>query len=90
MRLTYILILNNPIVKNMSGIKFDFANAYRYLKNGIKKTVLLRSSQYSKKVGTPVEIKLNMVTEETSPKDYEGKGYIPVSVLLEGKFHSAL
>ena len=29
-----------------------------------------------------------MVTEQTNPKEYEGQGYIPVSVLLEGKFSS--
>jgi gliding-associated putative ABC transporter substrate-binding component GldG len=79
----------NPIVKNMDGIKFEFANSIDTLKNGIKKTVLLRSSQYSRKVGTPAEINLSMVEEQTSPKDYVGKGFIPVAVLLEGKFHSA-
>ena len=79
----------NPIVKNMSGIKFDFANGIDTLKNGIKKTVLLRSSKDSRKIGTPVEISLNMVAEEASPNDYIGKGLIPVAVLLEGKFHSA-
>jgi len=80
---------DNPIVKNMSGIKFEFANPIDTLKNGIKKTVLLRSSKYSRKVGTPVEVKLGMVSEETNPKDYDGKGFLPVAVLLEGKFHSA-
>lgn len=79
----------NPIVKNMDGIKFEFANSIDTLKNGIKKTVLLRSSQYSRKVGTPAEINLSMVEEQTSPKDYVGKGFVPVAVLLEGKFHSA-
>lgn len=79
----------NPIVKNMDGIRFEFANSIDTLKNGIDKTVLLRSSQYSRKIGTPTEIKLSMVEEETSPKDYAGKGFIPVAVLLEGKFHSA-
>ncbi|MBN9282784.1 MULTISPECIES: gliding motility-associated ABC transporter substrate-binding protein GldG [unclassified Flavobacterium] len=78
----------NPIVKNIEGVRFEFANPIDTLKNGIKKTVLMRSSQYSKTVGTPVEVSLNMVTEETNPKDYAGKGYIPVSVLLEGKFNS--
>jgi gliding-associated putative ABC transporter substrate-binding component GldG len=58
------------------------------LKNGIKKTILLQSSQYSKKIGTPTEINLNSVTEETSPTDYQNKGNIPLSVLLEGSFHS--
>ena len=78
----------HPIVKNLGGIKFDFANPIDTLKNGIKKTILLQSSQYSKKIGTPTEINLNSVTEETSPNDYLNKGNIPLSVLLEGMFHS--
>ena len=79
---------NHPIVKNLGGIKFDFANAIDTLKNGIKKTVLLQSSPYSKRMGTPTEINLNSVNEETSPADYLNKGHIPLAVLLEGKFHS--
>ena len=78
----------HPIVKNLGGIKFDFANSIDTLKNGIKKTVLLQSSLYSKKIGSPVEISLNMVEEETSPNHYLNTGYIPLSVLLEGSFHS--
>lgn len=78
----------HPIVKNLGGIKFDFANAIDTLKNGIKKTVLLQSSQYSKRIGTPTEISLNSVNEETTPADYLNKGNIPLSVLLEGNFHS--
>ena len=78
----------HPIVKNLGGIKFDFANPIDTLKNGIKKTILLQSSQYSKKIGTPSEINLNIVAEETSPNDYLNKGKIPLSVLLEGSFHS--
>ncbi len=78
----------HPIVKNLGGIKFDFANPIDTLKNAIKKTILLQSSQYSKKLGTPTEINLNIVAEETSPNDYLNKGNIPLSVLLEGSFHS--
>ncbi|MFV8344197.1 gliding motility-associated ABC transporter substrate-binding protein GldG [Flavobacterium sp. XS2P39] len=78
----------HPIVKNLGGIKFDFANPIDTLKNGIKKTILLQSSQYSKKIGTPTEVNLNTVAEETSPNDYLNKGNIPLSVLLEGSFHS--
>lgn len=78
----------HPIVKNLGGIKFDFANPIDTLKNGIKKTILLESSQYSKKIGTPSEINLNIVAEETSPNDYLNKGKIPLSVLLEGSFRS--
>jgi gliding-associated putative ABC transporter substrate-binding component GldG len=81
-------ISTHPIVKNLGGIKFDFANPIDILKNGIKKTVLLQSSQYSKKVGSPAEINLNIVEEETSPNHYLNTGNIPLSVLLEGSFHS--
>ena len=79
---------NHPIVKNLGGIKFDFASAIDTLKNGIKKTVLLQSSAYSKRIGTPTEINLNSVNEETTPADYLNKGNITLAVLLEGNFHS--
>jgi gliding-associated putative ABC transporter substrate-binding component GldG len=78
----------HPIVKNLGGIKFDFANPIDTLKNGIKKTVLLQSSPYSKKIGAPVEINLDIVAEETSPNHYIKTGDIPLAVLLEGSFHS--
>ena len=78
----------HPIVKNLGGIKFDFANPIDTLKNGIKKTILLHSSHYSRKIGTPSEVNLNMVTEQTTPADYLNKGNLPLSVLLEGNFHS--
>ncbi len=79
---------NNPIVKNMEGIKFDFTNPIEILKNDIQKTVLLTSSEYSKPVGTPITVALDIVTEETKPTDYPNGGLIPVAVLLEGKFKS--
>jgi gliding-associated putative ABC transporter substrate-binding component GldG len=78
----------HPIVKNLGGIHFDFANPIDTLKNGIKKTILLQSSPYSRKIGTPAEVNLNIVSEKSSPKDYPNKGNIPMAVLLEGDFHS--
>lgn len=78
----------HPIVKNLGGIKFDFANPIDTLKNGIKKTVLLKTSQYSKKIGTPTEVNLDIVAEETSPNHYTNTGSIPLAILLEGSFHS--
>ncbi|OXA93384.1 gliding motility-associated ABC transporter substrate-binding protein GldG [Flavobacterium hercynium] len=79
----------HPIVKNLGGIKFDFASPIDTLKNGIKKTVLLQSSPYSKTIGTPSEINLNIVTEKTTPEEYLNKGNLPLAVLLEGNFKSA-
>ncbi|RXM47831.1 gliding motility-associated ABC transporter substrate-binding protein GldG [Flavobacterium sp. YO12] len=79
----------HPIVKHLGGIKFDFASPIDTLKNGIKKTILLQSSQYSRQIGSPAEVNLNVVAEKTSPQDYINKGYLNLSVLLEGNFHSA-
>jgi len=78
----------NPIVRNLGGIKFEFASPMDTLKNGIKKNVLLASSRYSKKIGTPLAVRLDMVAEETSAKDYAIPGFLPMAVLLEGNFRS--
>jgi len=78
----------HPIVSNLDAIKFEYANPIDTLKNGIKKSVLLQSSPYSKIVGAPVEVNLSMVNERPEQSEFKGKGNIPVAVLLEGKFHS--
>lgn len=78
----------NPITTNVDAVKFEFTNGIEVLKNNVKKTVLLRSSPYSKLVGTPVEINLNMVTERPDQAEFQNKGNIPLAVLLEGKFNS--
>lgn len=78
----------NPIVSNLDGVKFEFANGIDVLKNDLKKTVLLQSSPYSKLIGAPVEVKLDMVTERPQQSEFKGTGNIPLAVLLEGNFHS--
>jgi len=78
----------NPIVSNVDALKFQFANSIDTLKNGIKKTILLQSSPYSKAVGTPVEVSLDMVTDRPEQSAFKNTGNIPIAVLLEGQFHS--
>ena len=78
----------NPIVKNLEGIKFEFTSPIELLNNKVKKSVLLTSSEYSRPIGTPTEVSLASVTEETTPEEYQGKGLLPVAVLFEGKFSS--
>lgn len=78
----------NPIVSNLDGIKFEFASPIEPLKNEIKKTVLLQSSQASKIIGTPSQISLAMVSLRPDRKEFENKGNYPVAILLEGQFHS--
>ncbi len=78
----------HPIVKNIEGVKFDFANSIDTLKNSIKKSILLQSSPYSMTVGTPSPVSLSAVNEEVVLEKYQGKGNIPLAVLLEGNFRS--
>ncbi|RYG54311.1 MAG: gliding motility-associated ABC transporter substrate-binding protein GldG [Chitinophagaceae bacterium] len=78
----------NPIVSNLDAIRFDFASGIDTLKNGIKKTVLLKSSVYSKTIGAPVEVRLDMVEERPDPGQFKNTGNIPLAVLLEGSFRS--
>ncbi len=80
--------IKHPIVSNLDGIKFEFTSPIEVLKNDIAKTVLLQSSPYSKAIGTPSMVNLNMVSERPEQKDFLNSGNIPVAVLLEGKFHS--
>lgn len=78
----------HPIVKNTDGVKFDFCSPIELLKSNVATTVLLESSTYSKEIGTPNVVSLEMIAEETSPKDYPNGGLIPVAALFEGSFTS--
>lgn len=78
----------HPIVTNLDAVKFEFANPIDTLANGIRKTVLLKSSPYSKIIGMPNEVKLSMVTERPEKEEFVGQGSYPVAVLLEGAFTS--
>ena len=79
---------NHPITKNIDRVNLKFANSIDTLKNGIKKTVLLQSSEVSKAVGTPFIISLEEVAKKPSQEDYNIGNQI-LGVLLEGAFTSA-
>jgi ABC-2 type transport system permease protein len=85
------LILSNqrhPIVKNIDPVKLEFASSLDTVGGkGIKKTVLLSTSAFSRKVNTPVTIDLSVLNELPDKKLYN-KQNIPVAVLLEGEFES--
>ena len=88
----YFPVLNpleeHPIVKNLNAIKTEFISSIDTLdKKGIKKTVLLTSSQYSRTVNTPVLISLDILQREPDKRLYNSEN-IPVAILLEGKFTS--
>ena len=78
---------NHPISSNLNLIKFDFPSQIDTLKNEVEKTVLLRSSQLTKLEGVPMEISLDIVTQEPNPEAFN-KGPQTLAVLLEGEFTS--
>lgn len=75
---------NHLINKNVNVVKLEFANAIDTLDNGIKKTVLLESSEMSRKVGVPHPINL---FQFQGMEPFAGKPSI-LGVLLEGNFTS--
>ncbi|MGB3608301.1 gliding motility-associated ABC transporter substrate-binding protein GldG [Psychroserpens sp.] len=78
---------NHAITTNLDPVKFDFASQIDTLKNGITKTILLRSSQLTKLEGVPREISLEVVTQEPNPEGYNEPNQT-LAVLLEGTFSS--
>jgi ABC-2 type transport system permease protein len=81
-------LIDHPIVKNLNAIKTEFISSVDTLnKKGIRKTILLTSSQYSRTVNTPVLISLDILQKEPEQRLYN-KNHIPVAVLLEGNWES--
>lgn len=78
----------HPIVKNLDLIRMDYSSTIDTIKaNGIKKTILLKTSRYSKTQPTPARLFLASVQYKPKPKQYNTP-YLPVAVLLEGSFNS--
>lgn len=78
---------NHLINNNLDAIRLQFANEIDTLKNGVKKTILMQSSLFSKADGTPREVSLNVDVKKLDKEAYK-KGNIPTAVLLEGEFSS--
>jgi ABC-2 type transport system permease protein len=79
----------HPIVQNLPNMRLDFAGSLDTVKaEGIRKTILLQSSDMSKLLMAPVRIALSMVDQPADEKSFNRKK-IPMAVLLEGPFKSA-
>ena len=78
---------NHPITNNLDGIKSDFISSIDTLKNNIKKTILLESSNNSRLVQSPSKVSLGII-ENPPPVESYNKKNIPLAVLLTGKFTS--
>lgn len=80
--------IDHPIVKNLDLIKLEFASTIDTVSaRGIKKTILLHTSRYSKAQPTPARVALAMV--QFKPKESQfNNPYQAVACLLEGEFNS--
>jgi len=80
---------NHPIVNGLNAVKTEFISSIDTVEApGVKKTILLTSSPYSRIVYAPVLIDLEILRDEPDPRMYNA-GPQPVAVLLEGEFASA-
>jgi len=78
----------NPIVRNLNAIKTQFVSSIDTIRaDGIKKTVLLKTSPYSRVVNVPAVISMAIVRQQPDESLYRGPGRI-ISVLAEGSFES--
>ena len=79
---------DHPISKNLNNVLSIFPNSIDTIAaEGIRKTVLLASSDHSRSLSTPAIVSLNTVKTEADLKTFDKKN-LPVAVLLEGKFSS--
>lgn len=81
---------NNPVTRNLNLIKSEFAGYIDTIeaRKGIKKTVLLSTSQFTRQVAVPTLVSLDEI-RITPQQNHFTSRFLPVSVLLEGKFETA-
>jgi len=84
----FIPVSTHPLVKNLDGIRSEFASTIDIiLVKGVTGQVILSSSPYNRKIDVPVMLSLQMIRQEPDPELFQG----PVKtagVLLEGEFPS--
>ena len=77
----------HPIVRNLDLIKTDYVSSIDLIDNGVEKTILLATSEFSRVKNAPAIYELNEAKVEPDRRLFARKN-VPVAVLLEGKFLS--
>ena len=77
----------HDISKGLDAIKCEFASSVDTIKNKIKKSILLHSSENSRVVPSPQRISL-AILKNPPKEEYFDNPNIPIAVLLEGNFES--
>lgn len=80
--------IDHPIVRNLDLIKAEFISSIDTIHNDIKKTVLLTTSEFTRTKSAPAMIDVTDALVQPDRRLYS-RSLVPVTVLLEGEFHSA-
>jgi gliding-associated putative ABC transporter substrate-binding component GldG len=80
----------HPIVNNIGPVNLDFPSSIDTLrgKGNVTKTILLRSSEYSRIQSQPIQLDFDILQFEPEPDKFRQGNQI-LSVLLEGEFESS-
>ncbi len=79
---------DNPISKNLDRVLPIFPSSIDTVKApGIDKTILLATDTNSRKISSPAIVSINSVKSDEDLLSFN-KSYVPIAVLLEGKFRS--
>jgi ABC-2 type transport system permease protein len=82
--------VDHPITRGLNYVRGQFASTLDTLSGDagqVKKTVLLATSQASRKRNVPLYINMEEVTVQPDPALYHS-AHLPVGILLEGRFES--
>lgn len=80
---------DHPIVSNLDPIKMEFASTVDTVgAPGIRKDVILTTSNYSITYNPPVRINYNIIQIDPNFSDMNNKPFLPLAVTLEGEFKS--
>ncbi|MDT8392848.1 MAG: gliding motility-associated ABC transporter substrate-binding protein GldG [Bacteroidales bacterium] len=80
--------INHPVVSNLNAVMTNFVSSIDTIRiPDVKKTFLLHSSPYARRMNAPVYINLDIMGLEPDQNLYNEQ-FIPVAVLLEGQFSS--
>jgi ABC-2 type transport system permease protein len=80
---------NHPIVNNIDRVNLYFPASVDTIQTHvpIRKTFLLKSSEYARTQLTPVRLNFEILRFEPEPDQFD-QGPLPMAVLLEGQFSS--
>jgi ABC-2 type transport system permease protein len=78
----------HPMVMNLNSIKGQFVSSMDTISaQGIRKSVLLTTSRYTRIAPAPVRVSLGIMQLKANPAQYNQR-FLKTAVLLEGKFES--